>query len=102
MQLNFKEIFTAFMVLFAVIDIIGNIPIIVDAGVGTASHATKAMEQGIDGILMNTAIAHARDAVKMATAMRMGVEAGRLAYESGRMQEKLYAQASSPVEGMIE
>jgi thiazole synthase len=78
------------------------VPIIVDAGVGTASHATKAMEEGVDGILMNTAIAHAKDAVKMATAMRKGVEAGRLAYEAGRMEQKLYAQASSPIKGMIE
>lgn len=78
------------------------VPLIVDAGVGTASHATKAMELGIDGILMNTAVAHAKDPVKMANAMRMGVLAGRLAYEAGRMEEKLYAQASSPIEGMIE
>jgi thiazole synthase len=78
------------------------VPVIVDAGVGTASDATKAMELGVDGILLNTAIAHANDPVKMARAMRYGVDAGRLAFESGRMERKLYAQASSPVEGMIE
>jgi thiazole synthase len=78
------------------------VPIIVDAGVGTASDATKAMELGVDGILLNTAIAHAADPVKMAHAMKLGVEAGRFAFESGRMEKKLYAQASSPIEGMIE
>lgn len=78
------------------------IPVIVDAGVGTASDAAVAMELGVDGILMNTAIAQAKDPVKMAHAMRMAVEAGRLAYEAGRIPKKLYAQASSPVEGMIE
>lgn len=78
------------------------VPIIVDAGVGTASDATVAMEMGVDGILMNTAIALADDPVKMAHAMRMGVEAGRLACEAGRIEVKLYAQASSPIEGMLE
>jgi len=78
------------------------VPIIVDAGVGTASDATRAMEAGVDGILLNTAIAHAKDPIKMASAMKHGVAAGRLAFESGRMERKLYAQASSPVEGMIE
>jgi thiazole synthase len=78
------------------------VPIIVDAGVGTASDATEAMEIGVDGILMNTAIAQAKDPVKMASAMRLAVESGRLAFESGRIPQKLYAQASSPVEGMIE
>lgn len=75
--------------------------IIVDAGVGTASDATIAMELGADAILMNTAIAEARDAVKMATAMRLGVEAGRLAYLAGRMPKRLYASASSPLTGSI-
>ncbi len=79
-----------------------NVPVIVDAGVGTASDATVAMEMGIDGILMNTAVAQAKDPVKMARAMRMAIESGRLAYEAGRIPKKLYAQASSPEEGMIE
>ncbi len=78
------------------------VPIIVDAGVGTASDATTAMELGVDGILMNTAIAEADDPVKMARAMRLAVESGRLAFEAGRIPKKLYAQASSPAEGMIE
>ena len=78
------------------------VPIIVDAGVGTASDATIPMEMGVDGLLINTAIAQARDPVKMARAMRLAVESGRLAYESGRIPKKLYAQASSPTEGMIE
>ena len=60
------------------------------------------MEMGIDGILMNTAVAQAKDPVKMARAMRMAIESGRLAYEAGRIPKKLYAQASSPTEGMIE
>jgi thiazole synthase len=78
------------------------VPVIVDAGVGTASDATVAMEMGMDGILMNTAIAQAKDPVKMARAMRLAIESGRLAYEAGRIPKKLYAQASSPTEGMIE
>ena len=78
------------------------VPVIVDAGVGTASDATLAMELGVDGILMNTAVALADDPVKMARAMRLAVESGRLAYEAGRIEKKLYAQASSPMEGMIE
>lgn len=78
------------------------VPVIVDAGVGTASDAGIAMELGVDGILMNTAIAQAADPVKMAHAMRLAIEAGRLAFEAGRIKKKLYAQASSPVEGMIE
>jgi thiazole synthase len=73
----------------------------VDAGVGTASDAVIAMELGYDGILMNTAIAAATDAVKMAEAMKLGVQAGRLAFEAGRMGRKLYATASSPLEGLI-
>lgn len=78
-----------------------NYPVIVDAGVGTASDVTVAMELGADGVLLNTGVAHAKDAVKMARAMRLGIEAGRLAYESGRIPKKRYATASSPFEGVI-
>ncbi len=78
-----------------------NIPVIVDAGVGTASDAAIAMELGCDGVLMNTAIAGARDPVKMAEAMRKAVEAGRLAFEAGRIGRKMYASASSPLEGVV-
>ena len=78
------------------------VPIIVDAGVGTASDATVAMELGCDGVLMNTAIAEANDPVKMARAMRLAIESGRLAYEAGRMARKRYADASSPETGLIE
>lgn len=78
------------------------VPIIVDAGVGTASDASIAMELGCDGVLMNTAIACAKDPVAMATAMRHAMIAGRLAYQAGRIPKKLYASASSPLEGMIE
>jgi len=78
------------------------VPVIVDAGVGTASDAAIAMELGCHGILMNTGIAGAKDPVKMARAMRLATEAGRLAYTSGRIPKKLYATASSPLEGMIE
>jgi thiazole synthase len=77
------------------------VPLIVDAGVGTASDAAIAMELGADGVLMNTAIAEAEDAEKMARAMKLGVEAGRLAFESGRMQKRLYASASSPLAGVV-
>ena len=77
------------------------VPVIVDAGVGTASDATIAMELGVDGVLMNTAIACATDPVKMAAAMKCAVEAGRLAFEAGRIPRKRYATASSPVEGLI-
>ncbi len=77
------------------------IPVIVDAGVGTASDAAIAMELGCDGVLMNTGVAGAKDPVKMAIAMRKAVEAGRLAYEAGRIPKKLYATASSPLEGVI-
>ena len=80
---------------------ITEVPMIVDAGVGTASDAAIAMELGADGILMNTAIAAADDAEKMARAMKLAVEAGRLAYESGRMPKKLYAAASSPLAGVV-
>lgn len=78
-----------------------NIPIIVDAGVGTASDAAIAMELGVDGVLMNTAIAGAKDPVLMAEAMRQAVEAGRKAFMAGRIPKKLYANASSPIEGKI-
>jgi len=78
------------------------VPVIVDAGVGTASDATVAMELGCEGVLMNTAIAEANDPVKMARAMRLAVESGRLAYEAGRMPKKRYADASSPETGLIE
>jgi len=78
-----------------------DIPVIVDAGVGTASDVAIAMELGCDGVLMNTGIAGAKDPVKMATAMRKAIEAGRLAYEAGRIQKKLYATASSPLEGVV-
>jgi thiazole synthase len=74
---------------------------IVDAGVGTASDAAIAMELGADGVLMNTAIAEAVDAAKMATAMKLAIEAGRLAYVAGRMTKRLYASASSPLTGVI-
>lgn len=79
-----------------------NVPVIVDAGVGTASDATVAMELGCEGVLMNTAIAEAKDPVKMARAMRLAVDSGRLAYEAGRMPRKRYADASSPETGLIE
>src|SRR6188474_2297182 len=78
-----------------------HVPVIVDAGVGTASDAAVAMELGADGVLMNTAIAGAEDPVAMATAMKHAVIAGRLAYLSGRIPRKMYATASSPVEGMV-
>jgi thiazole synthase len=77
------------------------VPIIVDAGVGTASDAAVAMELGADAVLMNTAIAGARDPVTMARAMRLAVEAGRLAFSAGRIPRKMYASASSPVEGLV-
>src|ERR1700676_1416829 len=82
-------------------EMITEVPLIVDAGVGTASDAAIAMELGADGILMNTAIAAAEDAERMALAMKFGVEAGRLAFESGRMEKKLYASASSPLAGVV-
>ena len=78
------------------------VPVIVDAGVGTASDATVAMELGCEGVLMNTAIAEANDPVKMARAMRLAIESGRLAYEAGRMPRKRYADASSSETGLIE
>ncbi len=82
-------------------EIITTVPLIVDAGVGTASDAAIAMELGADGVLMNTAIAEAEDAEKMARAMKLSVESGRLAYEAGRMQRRLYASASSPLAGVV-
>ena len=78
-----------------------NVPVIVDAGVGTASDAALAMELGVEAVLMNTAIAGAQDPLSMAHAMRMAVEAGRLAAKAGRIPRKLYATASSPLEGII-
>lgn len=77
------------------------VPVIVDAGVGTPSDATLAMELGVDAVLMNTGIAGATDPVAMATAMRLAVEAGRLGYLSGRIPRKRYASASSPTEGVV-
>ncbi|EGV29004.1 Thiazole synthase [Thiorhodococcus drewsii AZ1] len=77
------------------------VPVLVDAGVGTASHAAEAMELGCDGVLMNTAIAAARNPVLMASAMRKGIEAGREAFLAGRMQAKRFASASSPIEGLF-
>jgi thiazole synthase len=77
------------------------VPVIVDAGVGTASDAAIAMELGVDALLMNTGIAAARDPVMMAAAMRRAVEAGRLAYLAGRMERRLYADASSPMQDLI-
>jgi thiazole synthase len=78
-----------------------SIPVIVDAGVGTASDAAIVMEMGCDGVLMNTAIAGARDPVLMADAMKQAVEAGRKAFLAGRIPKKLYATASSPIEGLL-
>jgi thiazole synthase len=78
-----------------------HVPVIVDAGVGTASDAAIAMELGVDGVLMNTGIAGAKDPLAMAHAMRLAVEAGRLACKAGRIPRKLYATASSPLEGII-
>ena len=80
---------------------ITEVPVIVDAGVGTASDAAVAMELGFEGVLMNTAIAEAEDSEKMALAMKLAVEAGRLAFLAGRMPKKLYASASSPMSGVV-
>ncbi len=82
-------------------EMITEVPLIVDAGVGTASDAALAMELGYDGVLMNTAIAEAESAETMATAMNLAVQAGRYAYLAGRMPKKLYASASSPVAGVV-
>src|SRR5271154_2486930 len=82
-------------------EMITEVPLIVDAGVGTASDVALAMELGYDGVLLNTAIAAAEDSVSMAHAMRLGVEAGRYAFLAGRMPKKLYASASSPMTGVV-
>jgi thiazole synthase len=82
-------------------EMITEVPMIVDAGVGTASDAAIAMELGADGVLMNTAIAAADDSVRMAEAMKLAVQAGRLAYLAGRMPKKQYASASSPLAGVV-
>ncbi len=82
-------------------EMITEVPLIVDAGVGTASDAAVAMELGFDGLLMNTAIAEAQEPEMMATAMKLAVEAGRLSYLAGRMPKRLYAAASSPAAGMV-
>ena len=78
-----------------------SVPVIVDAGVGTASDAAIAMELGVDGVLMNTGIAGANNPVDMAEAMKLSVKAGRLAYLAGRIPRKMYATASSPIDGVI-
>jgi thiazole synthase len=85
----------------AIIKEFSSVPVIVDAGVGTASDAALAMELGVDAVLMNTAIAGSGDPAKMAAAMRHAVEAGRLAFEAGRIAKRRYASASSPLDGMI-
>ena len=82
-------------------EMISQVPLIVDAGVGTASDAALAMELGADGVLLNTAVAAAQDSEKMAAAMKLAIEAGRLAFRAGRMPKKLYASASSPIEGLV-
>ena len=84
-----------------IVETVKSVPVIVDAGVGTASDAAVAMELGADAILMNTAIAEAQDAVKMAEAMKLAVHAGRLAYLAGRMPKRLFASASSPQVGFV-
>ena len=88
---------------YTLLEIIENakVPIIVDAGVGTASDAAIAMELGCDGVLMNTAIAGARDPVRMAQAMKLAVEAGRAAFQAGRIPRKRHASASSPIDGTV-
>lgn len=78
-----------------------NVPVIVDAGVGTASDVSQAMELGCDAVLVNTAIAGAKDPIMMAQALKHACIAGRLAYKAGRIPKKLYASASSPIEGML-
>ncbi len=84
-----------------ILETVNTVPIIVDAGVGTASDATIAMELGCDAVLINTGIAGAKDPIAMASAMKHAVTAGRLAYRAGRIPRKLYATASSPIEGML-
>jgi thiazole synthase len=83
-------------------DFVDGTPLIVDAGIGTASDAAKAMELGYDGVLLNTAVSDAQHPVTMATAMRLAVNGGRLAYLAGRIPKRFYAQASSPLEGKID
>ena len=78
-----------------------NVPVIVDAGIGSPKDAAYAMELGADGVLLNTAVSNASDPVKMAQAMKLAIEAGRLGYEAGRIIEKNYGVASSPIAGMI-
>lgn len=78
-----------------------NVPVIVDAGIGSPSDAAIAMELGADGVLLNTAVSGAKDPVKMAKAMKLAIEAGRLGFEAGRIPKKRYATASSPMEGMV-
>src|SRR5437588_11758455 len=85
----------------AIIREFARVPLIVDAGVGTASDAALAMELGADAVLMNTAIAGAQDPVAMAESMKLAVQAGRLAYRAGRIPRKMYATASSPLEGLV-
>ncbi|MBX7222418.1 MAG: thiazole synthase [Blastocatellia bacterium] len=82
-------------------ELITTVPIIVDAGVGTASDVAQAMELGMDAVLLNTAVAAAQNPLRMAEAMKLGVQAGRLAFLAGRMPKKLYASASSPLDGLI-
>ena len=77
------------------------VPIIVDAGVGLASHAVEAMELGCDGVLMNTAIAKAKEPIKMATAMKLAIQSGRLCFEAGAMQQNYFATPSSPLDGVV-
>ena len=78
-----------------------NVPVIVDAGIGSPKDAAYAMELGADGVLLNTAVSNAKDPVKMALAMKMAIEAGKLGYEAGRIEEKKYAEASSPTTGLV-
>lgn len=82
-------------------DLIRDVPLLVDAGIGTASDAARAMELGYDGVLLNTAVSNAKHPVQMAAAMRHAVMGGRLAYRGGRIPQRFYAQASSPVEGRV-
>ncbi|MFD4705759.1 thiazole synthase [Gottfriedia sp. NPDC058432] len=78
-----------------------NVPVIVDAGIGSPKDAAFAMELGADGVLLNTAVSNAKDPVKMAVAMKLAIEAGRLGYEAGRIDEKNYGEASSPITGLV-
>ncbi|PGL71789.1 thiazole synthase [Bacillus sp. AFS055030] len=78
-----------------------NVPVIVDAGIGSPKDAAFAMELGADGVLLNTAVSNAKDPVKMAVAMKLAIEAGRLGYEAGRIEEKNYGEASSPITGLV-